>query len=109
MFTLLIGLTFLTLWRTRRRTRGIEDLAWAHDMSLALIHALILLMAGATFIGIGFKPWFWLLFSAAFALSECVRRCFAEPAKVARFAPAAAAPTPARGLAARGVMGRGRA
>jgi probable O-glycosylation ligase (exosortase A-associated) len=107
MFAALIGLTFLTLYRARRRTRGIPDLAWAHDLSLGLIHALLILMAGATFIGIGFKPWFWLLFSASFALSECVRRSLAEPAKVARFVPVSPAPTPVRGLAARGLMGRG--
>ena len=77
MFLALIALTLHSLYRVYRRTRDIQELRWAHDFARALAIGLIVLMAGSTFIGIGFKAWFWMFFALSFCLSECVRRSMA--------------------------------
>jgi len=80
-----------------RRTRGIENLAWCNDLARALAMALLVLMAGSTFIGIGFQPWYWILFATSFCLSEYVRRVFAADKPRPAYLPAVA-PQPSPGV-----------
>jgi hypothetical protein len=51
--------------------------------------ALMVLMAGSTFIGVAFQPWYWLFFASSFCLSEYVRRAMAPVRPVGVFVPAA--------------------
>ncbi len=74
MFLSICGLTLWYLRRVRKRTRGVEELAWAYALARALAMSLIVLSAGATFIGVAFQPWFWFLFASSYCLTEHVRR-----------------------------------
>jgi len=74
IFLALIAVTFWSLFRVWKRTRGVEELLWVNDLARALGMALVVLMAGSTFIGIGFKSWYWFMFASAFILSEYLRR-----------------------------------
>lgn len=74
LFLSLIVATLWSLYRVWKRTRGVEELLWCHDLARAMAMALVVLMAGSTFIGIGFKSWYWFMFAAAFTLSEYLRR-----------------------------------
>ncbi len=74
IFLSLITVTFWSLFRVWKRTRGVEELLWVNDLARALGMALLVLMAGSTFIGIGFKTWYWFMFASAFTLSEYLRR-----------------------------------
>jgi len=94
MFVTLIIMTFLTLYRVLRRTRGIEEMLWCSDLAKALGMALLVLMAGSTFIGVGFQPWYWLLFAASFCLGEYVRRALTPAKPRGVFVPAAEGPVP---------------
>lgn len=103
MFIGLIAATYWSLYRVRKRTKGIEDLQWANDLALALMKGMLILMVGASFIGIGFKPWFWLIFATTVSLSECVRRSLAPvrlgPFEQLRAEHGAAAIAPSYGVA----------
>ena len=77
IFLGLITSTLLSLRRINRLTRDIEELRWCHDLARALAMALLVLMSGATFVGIGFQPWFWLIFASSYSLREYVRRVVA--------------------------------
>ncbi len=105
MFLCLIGLTFYTCYSVMRRTRGIESLQWCSDLARALGTALLVLMAGSTFIGVGFQPWYWMMFALAFCLSEYVRRALSPGKPLPGYLPApsspAAPPMPMPGLPAR--------
>jgi putative inorganic carbon (hco3(-)) transporter len=114
LFLVIIAVTFATLVRVMRRTRGIENLAWCNDLARALVMALLVLMAGSTFIGIGFQPWYWILFATSFCLSEYVRRAFAADKPRPAYLPAVPAPPspgmrPMPEMAARGMGARRRA
>ncbi len=74
LFLSLIVATLWSLYRVWKRTRGVEELLWCHDLARALAMSLVVLMAGSTFIGIGFKSWYWFMFAAAFTVSEYLRR-----------------------------------
>ena len=105
LFLALIALTFVTLYRIMRRTKGIESLRWSGDLARALGMALLVLMAGSTFIGVAFQPWYWLLFAATFCLGEYVRRALSSSKPIPGYLPAAtksaAPPLPMPGLPAR--------
>jgi putative inorganic carbon (HCO3(-)) transporter len=114
IFLSLITVTLWSLYRVWKRTRGVEELLWVNDLARALAMALVVLMAGSTFIGIGFKSWYWFLFASAFILSEYLRRVTSPvkplPGFMPQTPPAAARPTlpgagpgggPVRGLAVR--------
>jgi putative inorganic carbon (HCO3(-)) transporter len=105
LFCVIIAVTFATLYKVIRRTRGIENLTWCNDLARALAMALLVLMAGSTFIGIGFQPWYWLLFATSFCLSEYVRRSFEaakpRPAHLQAMAPPPPGMRPLPGMAAR--------
>jgi len=97
LFLSLIGVTLWSLYRVWKRTRGVEELLWCHDLARALAMALVVLMAGSTFIGIGFKPWYWIMFAAGFTLSEYLRRVTSPVKPLPGFLPQppVAAPRPA--------------
>jgi len=97
LFLSLIGVTLWSLYRVWKRTRGVEELQWCHDLARALAMALVVLMAGSTFIGIGFKPWYWIMFAAGFTLSEYLRRVTSPVKPLPGFLPQppVAAPRPA--------------
>lgn len=107
LFLCIIGVSYRTLWRVWKRTRGLEELAWCGDLARALGMALLVLMAGSTFIGIAFQPWYWMMFSVIFCLGEYVRRCLLPEKRPGVFTPAAApapqfgSPLPVPGLGAR--------
>lgn len=105
LFLCLIGLTFYTAYRIMRRTKGIESLQWCSDLARALAMALLVLMAGSTFIGVGFQPWYWLIFAVTFCLGEYVRRVLSPAKPLPGYLPApsqpAAPPMPMPGLSAR--------
>jgi len=92
LFAVLIIVTFITLHRVLRRTRGIEEMLWCSDLAKALGMALLVLMAGSTFIGVGFQPWYWLLFATSFCLGEYVRRALAPAKPRGVFVPATEGP-----------------
>ena len=71
-----------------KRTRQIEEMRWCNDLARALGMTLLVLMAGATFIGIAFQPWFWLQFATSFCLSEYVRRALTPEKPRPAFLPA---------------------
>ena len=81
MFLALIGMTLATLWRVWKQCRGIEELLWCQDLARALGMSLLVLMAGSSFIGIAFQPWYWMMFATSFILGEYVRRCLAPERK----------------------------
>jgi len=97
LFLSLIGVTLWSLYRVWKRTRGVEELRWCHDLARALAMALVVLMAGSTFIGIGFKSWYWIMFAAGFTLSEYLRRVTSPVKPLPGFLPQppVAAPRPA--------------
>jgi probable O-glycosylation ligase (exosortase A-associated) len=81
IFAALIANFYAALLAVRRRTAGIAELEWARDLGMAMMKAMPILIVGSIFIGIAFKPWYWLMFAAATCLSECVRRCLAPEAR----------------------------
>ena len=56
IFALIILSMFVTMVRIRRKTRGIVELEWLHDLMKALMMAFLIYLASAFFIGIGFQP-----------------------------------------------------
>ena len=88
LFLALIAVTFISLYRIMKRTRQIEEMRWCNDLARALGMTLLVLMAGATFIGIAFQPWFWLQFATSFCLSEYVRRALTPEKPRPAFLPA---------------------
>jgi probable O-glycosylation ligase (exosortase A-associated) len=85
MFLGLIFLSFSSLWRIWKRCEGIEELRWCRDLARALGMSLLVLMAGSSFIGIAFQPWYWMMFACSFILSEYVRRCLEPERKPGTF------------------------
>lgn len=73
-FLTLIGISLRSLLLTARLAKGFAELAWLHDLSRALFISILVLMAGGSFVGVAFQPWFWLLFASAYCLKEYVRR-----------------------------------
>ena len=105
LFFALIVLTLVTVRSILRRTKGIESLQWCSDLAKALGMALLVLMAGSTFIGVGFQPWYWLIFASTFCVSEYVRRALSATKPLPGYLQAANKPAspamPLPGLAAR--------
>lgn len=85
MFWALIFVTFSTLWRVWKRCRDIEELRWCRELARTLGMSLLVLMAGSSFIGIAFQPWYWMMFASSFCLGEYVRRCLAPERKPGTF------------------------
>ena len=56
LFALMILTMFGTMFRVRRKTRGIAELEWLHDLMKALMMATLIYLCGAAFIGVGFQP-----------------------------------------------------
>jgi putative inorganic carbon (hco3(-)) transporter len=56
IFALIMATMFITMFRIRRKTRDIAELAWLHDLMKALMMATLIYLAGGNFIGIGFQP-----------------------------------------------------
>ncbi len=94
VFLILIAVTFASQLRVWRRTREIEELRWCADLARALAMALAVLMAGSSFIGIAFQPWYWIMFAASFILSEYVRRVLSPAKPLPGWMPAEPQPKP---------------
>jgi len=74
MYGTMILLSLLSLWRVRWRTRRQPHLAWAHDLSGALMTSLLTIMACGCFIGIGFQAVVWYLMTFPICLYAHLQR-----------------------------------
>ena len=62
-----------------RRTKGVPELAWCHDLAIALQVSVLTVAACGSFIAIAFQPTLYYLFAIATSLRQYVRRCEARP------------------------------
>ena len=74
IFLLLCARTLLAMQRVRKRTKGVEQFAWAFDLAGALQLSLLVVMAGGCFIGISSQPIFWYVFAAGECMAQHLRR-----------------------------------
>jgi putative inorganic carbon (hco3(-)) transporter len=74
MYGTMILLSLLSMWRVRWRTRQQPHLAWAHDLSGALMTSLLTIMACGCFIGIAFQAVVWYLMTFPICLYAYLQR-----------------------------------
>ena len=74
MFVTLLFLSLLDLRRVSRRTAGQEHLRWLHDLSRAVMTALLTIMVCGCFIGIAFQAFVWYLIALPVCLREYLHR-----------------------------------
>ena len=75
-------LTFLSLQRTRTRTRGLAEHEWCYELAGATQIGLAVFLACANFIDVSFNPILWDLLALGLCLQGYARR--AVPAKARR-------------------------
>ena len=85
------------LWRTSRRTRGIAELSWCHDMANALMTAILTMLSCGAFIGIAYQPTLWNLTALSVCVSEYSRRYLAEARADQHLRPSRLSPVAAGG------------
>jgi putative inorganic carbon (hco3(-)) transporter len=56
IFALMLATMFVSMVRLRRKTRGIPELEWLHDLMKALLMGTFIYLCGGAFIGIAFQP-----------------------------------------------------
>jgi probable O-glycosylation ligase (exosortase A-associated) len=103
LFLTIAARSFWVFRSVARRTRGIADLAWCHDLAGALQCAMATLFACCAFIGVGFQATFWYIFALSTCLSEYVRR--SELATAGAAGSQAVAPAGSGGMASGGQGG----
>ena len=79
IFALVVVTTFLTIFRIRRQTRGIAELAWLHDLMRAMMMTVLIYLAGANFIGIGFQPPLYYFIAIVISAGQYYSRAMRSP------------------------------
>jgi len=74
IFLLILFRSLMLATQVVRRTRNRPDLVWACNLGKALRTSLMVMMACANFIGIGFQPVLWYFIALPICLREYVRR-----------------------------------
>lgn len=70
LFGALIATSLLQLRTVARRTKGVEQMAWARDLAVSLQVSLVTILACGSFVGIAFQPMIYYLFT----ISACLRQ-----------------------------------
>ncbi|RED49879.1 putative O-glycosylation ligase, exosortase A system-associated [Aestuariispira insulae] len=83
LYLLIILLAVLSLRKTKKKTRDVPELTWARDLSTAVMTAILVHMAGSSFIGVAFQPFIYYYVAIAISLDQYVRRVY-EPQKAGR-------------------------
>jgi len=85
MFLFIFAGSIFSALKVLRVTRGNPELAWSHDLAGSAVSALLVLMAGGAFIGIGFQPWIWYVISLEICLVNYVSRSRSAEARRPRY------------------------
>lgn len=74
IFLGLIFCAFKYFWRVQRRTRDLPDRLWLRDLAFAMAASTAIYLAGGTFVGIAFQPFFYYCLGCAISLHQYVAR-----------------------------------
>ena len=74
IFLGLVTVSFASLFRVIRRTRGVEEFQWCYELGKTLMTSLVVLLACGAFIGIAFQPMLYYMFALSASLSTLVSR-----------------------------------
>jgi probable O-glycosylation ligase (exosortase A-associated) len=79
MFLSMIGWSLLSLRKVSRFAKRHAELAWLRDISTGLFCSTLVYLAGGTFVGVAFQPYFWYLFGIGISLKHYADRLQAQP------------------------------
>jgi probable O-glycosylation ligase (exosortase A-associated) len=100
IFIAILLTMFVTMFRLRRKTRGIPELEWMHDRMKALLMGTFIYLCGGAFIGIAFQPPLYYFMAIIIAATQYYARAMERPPARAWEPPQRrTAPVPARPLA----------
>lgn len=80
LYFAIIGAAMYNLFTVQRRTRGHEELAWANDLSRALLISLAGFLMAGTFLSMAYYDVFFCMVALSVCLKEMVRKTLDEQA-----------------------------